>query len=105
MRGGYFSLLDGFLARMYTGRHKEVFLMIKAGIKEARQNLPALLSKVQEGEEVVITKRGEPVAKVMPFRKRAKGRLESHKSLRDALTKKGRSLSEVVAELRDEERS
>ena len=79
--------------------------MIKTGIKEARQHLPALLSKVQGGEEVVITKRGEPVAKVTPFRKRAKGPLGSHKSIRDALAKKGRPLSEVVAALRDEERS
>lgn len=79
--------------------------MIKTGIKEARQHLPALLLKVQEGEEVVITKRGEPVAKVTPFRKQAKGRLESHKSIRDALAKKGLPLSEVVATLREEERS
>ncbi len=79
--------------------------MIKAGIKEARQHLPALLAKVQEGDEVVITKRGEPVAKVTPFRKRAKGRLESHRSIREALAKKGRPLSEIVAALRDEERS
>jgi prevent-host-death family protein len=79
--------------------------MIKTGIKEARQQLPAILSKVQEGEEIIITKRGEPIAKVIPFRKRAKGRLESHKSIRDALAKKGSPLSEVVTALRNEERS
>jgi prevent-host-death family protein len=79
--------------------------MIKTGIKEARQNLPALLSKVQVGEEVVITKHGVPVAKVTPYRKHTKSPLESHKSFRDALAKKGSPLSETVAALRDEERS
>lgn len=79
--------------------------MIKTGIKDARQNLPALLSKAQAGEEVVITKHGVPIAKVTPFSKNTKGSLKSHKSLRAALAGKGKPLSETVAALRDEERS
>jgi prevent-host-death family protein len=78
--------------------------MIKAGIKEARQNLTGFLNKVLKGEEVVITKRGEPIAKISPVSKRQKGNLSSHKTLREALSSKGKPLSEVITELRREER-
>lgn len=79
--------------------------MIRIDIMEARQQLPALLSKVQEGEKVIITKRGEPVAKVIPFRKQSRRPFESHKAIRDAMAIKGKPLSELVAALRGERRS
>ena len=37
-----------------------------AGVREARQNLSALLDEVKSGREVVITERGRPVAKLVP---------------------------------------
>jgi prevent-host-death family protein len=37
-----------------------------AGVREARQNLSALLDDVRKGREVVITERGRPVAKLVP---------------------------------------
>lgn len=40
--------------------------MRTAGIREARQNLSALLDEVKKGREVVITERGRPVAKLVP---------------------------------------
>ncbi|MGH7277460.1 MAG: type II toxin-antitoxin system Phd/YefM family antitoxin [Candidatus Rokuibacteriota bacterium] len=40
--------------------------MRTAGIREARQNLSALLEEVKKGREVVITERGRPVAKLVP---------------------------------------
>lgn len=40
--------------------------MISVGISEFRANLNAMLSKVQRGEIVVITSRGEEVARVVP---------------------------------------
>jgi len=40
--------------------------MINVGISEFRANLNAMLSKVQRGEIVVITYRGEEVARVVP---------------------------------------
>jgi prevent-host-death family protein len=79
--------------------------MIKTGIKEARQGLPAILSRVQDGEEVIITKRGEPVAKITSIKKQRRGMLKSHKALREALSGKGRPLSKVVCDLREKERS
>ena len=40
--------------------------MRTAGVREARQNLSALLDDVKKGREIVITERGRPVAKLVP---------------------------------------
>ena len=40
--------------------------MRSAGIREVRQNLSALLREVRMGREIVITDRGEPVARLTP---------------------------------------
>lgn len=40
--------------------------MRTAGIREVRQNLSALLREVKKGREIVITDRGEPVARLSP---------------------------------------
>jgi prevent-host-death family protein len=48
--------------------------MRTAGVREARQNLSALLDEVKKGREVVITEHGRPVAKLVPpDRPRKKG--------------------------------
>jgi len=48
--------------------------MRTAGVREARQNLSALLDEVKKGREIVITERGRPVAKLVPpDRGRGKG--------------------------------
>ena len=39
--------------------------MISAGIKEVRNNLSRLLAQVKDGEEILITKRGKPVARIV----------------------------------------
>jgi len=39
--------------------------MISAGIKEVKNNLSRLLAKVKAGEEILITERGIPVARIM----------------------------------------
>jgi prevent-host-death family protein len=41
--------------------------MKRAGIREVRQNLSALLDEVQRGEEIIITDRGRPVATLSPY--------------------------------------
>ena len=40
--------------------------MKKAGIREARQNLSALIEDVKLGREIVITDRGRAVARLVP---------------------------------------
>ena len=48
--------------------------MRTAGVREARQNLSALLDEVKKGREIIITEHGRPVAKLVPAdRPRGKG--------------------------------
>lgn len=77
--------------------------MINTGIKEARHNLTGLMGKVEKGEEVVITKRGEPIAKISPLRKKTAGKLKSHRDLRASISAKGMPLSKSVKQMRSEE--
>ena len=39
--------------------------MISAGIKDVKNNLSRLLAQVKAGEEVLITERGRPVARIV----------------------------------------
>lgn len=43
---------------------------MRVGVLEAKNRLSELLEAAQRGEEVVITKRGEPIATLNPIRKR-----------------------------------
>jgi prevent-host-death family protein len=44
--------------------------MIEVGVHEAKTNLSRLLRAVAAGEEVVIRRGGEPIAKLVPFPER-----------------------------------
>ena len=44
--------------------------MKTAGVRQARQDLTALLDQVRKGREVTITDRGRPVARLVPVRPR-----------------------------------
>lgn len=39
--------------------------MISAGIKDVKNNLSRLLAEVKAGEEILITERGKPVARIV----------------------------------------
>ena len=41
-------------------------MMDEIGASEAKNRLSALLDKVECGEEIIITRRGKPVAKLVP---------------------------------------
>ena len=47
--------------------------MITAGIREVKNNLSRYLTQVKAGEEVVITDRGLPVARIVKENQRQKG--------------------------------
>lgn len=76
--------------------------MIRTGIKEARRNFSEYINRVLQGEEIIITKRDEPVAKIVPVQKKNQEKLSSHKTLRQAIEPIGKSLSEIVLESREE---
>jgi prevent-host-death family protein len=46
--------------------------MERIGIYDARSRLSELIERVQSGEEVVLTRHGEPVARVVPEKRRGK---------------------------------
>lgn len=43
--------------------------MTKVGMHEAKSNLSKLVERVEAGEEIVITRRGEPAARLVPERR------------------------------------
>ena len=62
---------------------------MKVGLKEANQHFSKIMKAVREGEEVLLTERGKPLARIVPLRVRGKievaiGRLEASGFLRAA---------------------
>ena len=53
--------------------------MVTVNVYEAKINLSRLLAKVEAGEEVVIARRGTPVARMVRVRKRGKRQFGSMK--------------------------
>ena len=43
---------------------------MRVGVLEAKNRLSELLAAAERGEEVVITRRGEPIVRLEPFHKR-----------------------------------
>lgn len=91
--------------------------MINAGIKEVKNNLSRLLAQVKDGEEILITKRGKPIARIVkenhrynsiraalePLVQRGLVTLPSRSILKDhisAVEALGKPVSEMVIENR-----
>ncbi len=78
--------------------------MITVGAFEAKTHLSALLERVAHGEEIVITRHGKPLARLVPVesvdRSRIDNTISKLKSLRKGCTLNGLSWQE----LRDEGR-
>jgi prevent-host-death family protein len=49
--------------------------MVQVGVHEAKTHLSRLLTRVAAGEEVVITRSGRPVARLVPVERTGKRRL------------------------------
>jgi prevent-host-death family protein len=76
--------------------------MKQAGIREARQNLTALIEEVRKGREITITDRGKPVARPVPPR-RAEARTYSDRAAyRRKMPTLSFPLSEAVIDARSE---
>lgn len=77
--------------------------MLEINVKEARNNFSALLNRIEQGEEIIITRRGKKVARLtspVPYDKK----LISLKSFRDSIRIKGKPLSRAVVDNRSKER-
>ncbi len=77
--------------------------MKEVNVKEARKRISALLDKAQQGEEVLILRRGKKVARLAPVVDGEK-KLPDLTAFRASISVKGQSLSQAVIEGRNEER-
>jgi prevent-host-death family protein len=76
--------------------------MRTAGVREARQNLSALLDEVKNGREVVITERGRPVAKLVPPDRPRRRGVPDLRAFRAKMPRLDPPLSATVREERDD---
>jgi prevent-host-death family protein len=73
-----------------------------AGIRQARQQLSAILDEVKKGREVVLTDRGRPVARIVPPLRDSARPLSSHRRFRAGIRLKGSPLSVTVVRDRED---
>ena len=76
--------------------------MLEINVKEARSRFSQLLNKVEQGQDVLLTRRGKKVARLVPPEKDC--RLPSLKKFRQTISVPGKGLSSAVQASRDEER-
>jgi prevent-host-death family protein len=88
--------------------------MERVGIRDLKQRASAVIRRVAAGEEIEVTDRGRPVARLVPIRQGddyarliadgevspGSGRWREHEPLPPL---PGKSLSQALAELRDED--
>lgn len=70
-------------------------------LAEAKAHLSELVSKAESGQETVITRRGQPVAKLVPVAAPKKA-FRSRSDFRATLSKARKSSAELIRKLRDE---
>ncbi|MFC1825193.1 type II toxin-antitoxin system Phd/YefM family antitoxin [Thermodesulfobacteriota bacterium] len=76
--------------------------MLQINVKDARNNLSSLLDRVAAGEEIIITRRGKQVAKMV--RPRVENHLPNLDHFRSSLKIDGKPMSQEVVDARREER-
>lgn len=76
--------------------------MRRAGIREARQNLSALIEEVKKGREIVITDRGTPVARLAPLEPKEGKPFRSRSAFRRKMPVLDPPLSHLIVEEREE---
>lgn len=76
--------------------------MESVGSYEAKTHLPALLERVGRGEEIVITKHGVPIARLVPIeqerRRDVRAVIEELKKFRKGHTLGGLSVRDMINE-------
>ena len=74
--------------------------MKTATVGEVQKNFSGVLRNIKAGEEITVTKRGKPVAKITALGPRSKIEWPDFSS--EAVELKGKSLSDIVIEEREE---
>jgi prevent-host-death family protein len=76
---------------------------MEVNVKEARNSIGKLLDRTQRGEEIMISRRGKKVARLVPVGVSAK-RLPDLRDFRASITIRGVALSQTVIDVRNLER-
>lgn len=76
--------------------------MQEINIKEARSRFTAIIESAAKGEDIIITRRGKPIAHLTRINEKPMP-LDSLKELRTRIDVKGIPLSDTVVCLREEE--
>ena len=76
---------------------------MEVSIREARARISTLVEKAQEGEEVMILRRGKKIARLVPVETVQK-RLPDLSRFRESIQAEGKSLGQSVIEGRNQER-
>lgn len=91
----------------------------RIGIREIRQDASMILARVEDGEEFIVTNRGVPVAKLLPYKKSADELISEMISAGEiveaegnvwelpapSVKLKGKTASELLIEERERERN
>jgi prevent-host-death family protein len=78
--------------------------MATVSISEARKCLSELVRAAERGESISITRRGKEVARIVPSEPKRPRPLPGLTEFRKSIKIKGKPLSQVVSEMRDEAR-
>ena len=76
---------------------------MEVSVKEARNSIGKLLDRTQKGEEILISRRGKKVARLVPVDISEK-RLPDLSDFRASIAVRGASLSQTVIDSRNMER-
>ncbi|MBU4427522.1 MAG: type II toxin-antitoxin system prevent-host-death family antitoxin [Desulfobacterales bacterium] len=76
---------------------------MEVSVKEARNSIGTLLDRTQKGEEILISRRGKKVARLVPVDISEK-RLPDLSDFRASIAVRGASLSQTVIDSRNMER-
>ncbi len=74
--------------------------MTAISVRAAREQLPQLLDRVEKGEELVITRRGKAVARMLPVPRKAQ-RLPPLATFRSSIGAEGTSSVRLIRAERD----
>lgn len=77
--------------------------MKKVQVNEVREKLAKYLAEAEQGEEIIITRHSKPIARLVPMEKKG-NRFEDMEEFRRQFKVKGKPLSQIVIEMRNEER-
>lgn len=76
---------------------------MQVSVKQARANISSLLNRIQEGEEILILRRGKKIARLVPVDNESR-RLPDLSKFRNSIQVPGEPLSQTVMQEREQER-